>query len=334
MFEWHPHILSERVFSDMKPVQFMRISINDGKELKEVFDPLAFLEEDKEIINDQYNLTNDPIVMAPTFDSENKLVEFQMEISNLGAGYDETAIKILETNIYQNFCKDIFDFDGSECESFQKLVIDKVYNKDVYSFQRLDPNTFFNETNQDKTPIPNGLFKGTYSSHGNEIISVNYNPQKNHLEGFKLTGDENVPCGEISFYADLSKQTYMSKEFQRNSKCRDLVKDIVDETYEVFVDDERPTKDKRHFIKPSDVIMDDIDNFDHSIYQHRYIGEAQVAFTGFHNPKMIPAHVVIFDCNTFGVIFLSINYMGIYSRIKENLTAVHYEDVFSNVVPI
>ena len=96
MFEWHPHILSERVFSDMKPVQFMRISINDGKELKEVFDPLAFLEEDKEIINDQYNLTNDPIVMAPTFDSENKLVEFQMEISNLGAGYDETAIKILE----------------------------------------------------------------------------------------------------------------------------------------------------------------------------------------------------------------------------------------------
>ena len=94
MFEWHPHILSERVFSDMKPVQFMRISINDGKELKEVFDPLAFLEEDKEIINDQYNLTNDPIVMAPTFDSENKLVEFEMEISNLGADYDETAIKI------------------------------------------------------------------------------------------------------------------------------------------------------------------------------------------------------------------------------------------------
>ena len=74
----------------------------------------------------------------------------------------------LQLRYLKNFCKDIFDFDGSECESFQKLVIDKVYNKDVYSFQRLDPNTFFNETNQDKTPIPNGHFKGTYSSHGND----------------------------------------------------------------------------------------------------------------------------------------------------------------------
>ena len=123
----------------------------------------------------------------------------------------------------------------------------------------------------------------------------------------------------------------MSKEAQRNSSCADLVQNIVDETYEIIGDDR--TKESHSFIKPQDAIID-VDNFDHSIYQHRYIGEAQVAAPGFHNHLMIPAHVVIFDCDTFGVIFLGINYIGIYSRIREDLTAVHYEDVFSNCVPL
>ena len=333
MFDWHPHILSEKVFSDMKPVQFMRISINDGKELKEVFDPLAFLDEEKQMINDQYNVTNEPLVLAPNFDSENKLVNFEIKISNLRATLD-AAVLILRNA--KRISKDIFDIDGSGNDSFDNLVVHRADRRNLYSFQRLNSNMFFNEMNQDQTPILNGLFKGTYSIHGNEIISVKYNPQNNRLEGLKLTGDENVPVGQISFYADLSKPIYMSKEEQRNSTCNDLIQNIVDETYNI-IGDYRTTKSHSSFIKPQGVIID-VDNFDQSIY--RSIGEAQDMryeigeAPGFYDSTMIPAHIVIFNCDTFGVIFLALNYMGIYSRIKEDLTAVHYEDVFTNVVPI
>ena len=42
---------------------------------------------------------------------------------------------------------------------------------------------------------------------------------------------------------------------------------------------------------------------------------------------MIPAHVVIFDNDTFGVLFLELGSLALYSRVKENLAATHFEDI-------
>ena len=59
----------------------------------------------------------------------------------------------------------------------------------------------------------------------------------------------------------------------------------------------------------------------------RFIGEGQIAQHNFDNPSMTPAHIVIFDENNFGVLFLELSSMSLFSRVKENLCAVHFDDI-------
>jgi len=47
-----------------------------------------------------------------------------------------------------------------------------------------------------------GLWVGKYGSHGYEMINVTYTGDT--LIAYKVTGDKNVPKGEVSFKADLS----------------------------------------------------------------------------------------------------------------------------------
>ena len=72
-----------------------------------------------------------------------------------------------------------------------------------------------------------------------------------------------------------------------------------------------------------------------------FLGEAQIALPDYQEPSMIPAHIVIFDNDTLGVLFLELRSMSLYSRVKEDLTARHFEDIrdflnetqHSNTVP-
>ena len=57
-------------------------------------------------------------------------------------------------------------------------------------------------------------FLGTYSTHGIEIIKIDYSTN-DQIEAIKLTGDPNVPAGKITFKADLSKDIVLPIEEQR-----------------------------------------------------------------------------------------------------------------------
>ena len=43
---------------------------------------------------------------------------------------------------------------------------------------------------------------------------------------------------------------------------------------------------------------------------------------------MIPAHIIIFDDDTLGCIWLQFNSIGIYCRVKEDLSALHIDDIY------
>lgn len=57
-----------------------------------------------------------------------------------------------------------------------------------------------------------GLWVGDYSTHGAEIVLF-HQPQPNRLEGIKITGDRNVPRGELTFTVpDLSNVARFATE--------------------------------------------------------------------------------------------------------------------------
>ena len=49
-----------------------------------------------------------------------------------------------------------------------------------------------------------------YGSHGFEMINVTYSGDQ--LIAYKVTGDQNIPRGEISFTADLSPDSHMEEQ--------------------------------------------------------------------------------------------------------------------------
>ncbi|XP_041048594.1 F-box only protein 31 isoform X1 [Carcharodon carcharias] len=51
--------------------------------------------------------------------------------------------------------------------------------------------------------IPPGLFKGTYGSHGLEIVMLSFHGT--HIKVTKITGDPNVPAGQLTLHIDVTR---------------------------------------------------------------------------------------------------------------------------------
>ena len=91
----------------------------------------------------------------------------------------------------------------------------------------------------------------------------------------------------------------MSKEEQEEADCDNLIFtpfQVID-----FKSAEQPLQ--QPFVVPREITEQQQIGFDKC--QYRFYGEAQVADTGFVAPEMIVAHIVIFDCDNFGVIYHS-----------------------------
>ena len=117
-------------------------------------------------------------------------------------------------------------------------------------------------------PIQSGVFKGTYSSHGIELIRVSYVESEGvfKLEGLKLTGDPNVPFNRVSFYADLNKAIVLTEEFQRESRCDDLISGIEESS--LNLEESMPSQP---FILPRDTFVDD-SRFNRRMCKYRFKG--------------------------------------------------------------
>lgn len=57
-----------------------------------------------------------------------------------------------------------------------------------------------------------GLWLGWYGPHGTECLFVDYDKEKNLLSGFKITGDENVPRGVLSWEVYMQKPCQLTTE--------------------------------------------------------------------------------------------------------------------------
>ena len=171
------------------------------------------------------------------------------------------------------------------------------------------------------------MILGTYGSHGIEIIAINY-PSAEVLEGIKITGDPNIPMNKVTFRADLKKAMILSKEEQKDADCESLISTMDLHSYQCFdfeSDQASSQTTSQPFVMPRDAYQRAQLEYEHCLY--RFQGEGQISPDDYSDPSFVPAHIIVFNCDNFGVLFLTLKSMSLFSRVRENLDAVNYEEI-------
>ncbi|XP_059192086.1 F-box only protein 31 [Centropristis striata] len=100
-----------------------------------------------------------------------------------------------------------------------------------------------------------GLFKGTYGSHGLEIVMLSF--IGTYARATKLTGDPNVPAGQLTLNVDLSRPVVLPDlEHQRN--IEELSRLVLGVHEEVQREDQQQSKDTPATVRaPAEGACDD-----------------------------------------------------------------------------
>ena len=264
---------------------------------------------------------------------ENDEVNFDMKFEDEN---HELTCDITFPSMYQDFLgpeidikwEDLVDWDAYLSDRnfhiFNFLQKSKIGRQGV-GLKKLNVDNYLKSANSSQPqPIAPGIFKGNYGTppwgHGIEIIGINYTTDDDILVGTKLTGDPNVPMNKNTFNAELKNTIVLSKEEQRQYLCEHYDVDSIDSEFLKKSDVHQP------FILPPDVMLEDHIILDYKTCSHRFLGVAQIAQTDYENSQMIPAHIIVFDNDTIGVLFLQLQSISIYKRITEDLGAIVYNE--------
>lgn len=203
-----------------------------------------------------------------------------------------------------------------------------------------------------------GLFKGTYGSHGLEIVMLSFHGT--YARATKLTGDPNVPAGQLTLDVDLSRPVVLPEleqqrsieelsrlvlgvheEVQRevaqqangtSSTARDAAKepqscasaadnDTASDGCQPGPSSSTNCNEAQPFILPLGVIARN------GVYPRTcrkcFYGTGLIAGHGFTSPERTPGLFVLFDEDRFGFIWLELKSFSLYSRLTDHLAHAH-----------
>ncbi|XP_053175237.1 F-box only protein 31 isoform X1 [Scomber japonicus] len=208
-----------------------------------------------------------------------------------------------------------------------------------------------------------GLFKGTYGSHGLEIVMFSFHGTS--ARATKLTGDPNVPAGQLTLDVDLSRPLVLPDlEHQRN--IEELSRLVLGVHEEVQREAEQQAKDSPATARStaeaacdgasgaedmeadhgacSDSCQPGPSSSTHppeaqpftlplgvmarnEVYPRTcrkcFYGTGLIAGHGFTSPERTPGLFVLFDEDRFGFIWLELKSFSLYSRLTDNLAHAH-----------
>ncbi|XP_057185245.1 F-box only protein 31 isoform X2 [Triplophysa rosa] len=205
-----------------------------------------------------------------------------------------------------------------------------------------------------------GLFKGTYGSHGLEIIMLSFHGSK--AKATKLTGDPNVPAGQLTLEIDLNRPLRLPdlehqknmdelsrlvmgvhEEAQRGSQDRDTPPEgaeaspsqdaegsdsappAVEESAGAVAAECSDTPQTQPFVLPLGVMARN------EVYPRTckmcFYGTGLIAGHGFTSPERTPGLFVLFDDDRFGFIWLELKSFSFYSRLTDQLTHAQAPDM-------
>ncbi|XP_074014043.1 F-box only protein 31 isoform X2 [Numenius arquata] len=199
-----------------------------------------------------------------------------------------------------------------------------------------------------------GLFKGTYGSHGLEIVMLSFHGKK--AKGTKITGDPNIPAGQQTVEIDLAHPLQLPdiENLRDFSELSRIVLEVQEQVRrEEQEEEQRQEEDDRSqqaasqpaakplggegaegeetaagaegttqnkapasqpFVLPMGVISRNED------YPRTcricFYGTGLIAGHGFTSPERTPGVFVLFDDDRFGFIWLELKSFSLYSRIK------------------
>ncbi|XP_032440552.1 F-box only protein 31 isoform X1 [Xiphophorus hellerii] len=206
-----------------------------------------------------------------------------------------------------------------------------------------------------------GLFKGTYGSHGLEIVMLSFHEMS--ARATKLTGDPNVPAGQLTLDVDLSQPVDLPElDQQRNI---DVLSRIILGIHEkVQREVQQPASDTSACVEHAEEEADDAaaeeTEVDHGacvdacqsgpsgsssspeaqpfvlplgvmarneVYPRTcrkcFYGTGLIAGHGFTSPERTPGLFVLFDEDRFGFIWLELKSFSLYSRLTDHLPHAH-----------
>nr|XP_056718185.1 F-box only protein 31 isoform X1 [Euleptes europaea] len=201
--------------------------------------------------------------------------------------------------------------------------------------------------------IKPGLFKGTYGSHGLEIVMLSFHGKK--AKGTKITGDPNIPAGQqtveielahpirlpdlesLSNLSELSRivlevQEQVRREQQWQEEGAPEGKEPEEEDQpqpgpspreedgaEASMSGEGgaaqdPPQPAQPFVLPGGIASRKEDY--PRTCRACFYGTGLIAGHGFTSPERTPGVFVLFDDDRFGFIWLELQSFSLYSRIK------------------
>lgn len=155
--------------------------------------------------------------------------------------------------------------------------------------------------------IQPGLFKGTYSAHGLELVMLSYEEDVTRVKVVKVTGDPNVPASQVSFKADFRYPVILTESQQRN--IEDLQKQPVSSP--IPIDRLQP----QSFLLPAECHCRD-QEVPRSC-KGRFYALGQIAGHGFTNPSFIGGHWIIFNEDLFGFLWFELLSLSLFHRVQE-----------------
>ncbi|XP_049430533.1 F-box only protein 31 isoform X2 [Epinephelus fuscoguttatus] len=208
-----------------------------------------------------------------------------------------------------------------------------------------------------------GLFKGTYGSHGLEIVMLSF--IGNYARATKLTGDPNVPAGQLTLNVDLSRPVVLPDlEHQRN--IEELSRLVLGAHEEVQREDQQQARDTSATVRGaaeaacggasaaeeveadqgtcSEGCQPDSSSSTsppeaqpfvlplgvmarNEVYPRTcrkcFYGTGLIAGHGFTSPERTPGLFVLFDEDRFGFIWLELKSFSLYSRLTDHLAHAH-----------
>ncbi|XP_062923359.1 F-box only protein 31 isoform X1 [Mobula hypostoma] len=201
--------------------------------------------------------------------------------------------------------------------------------------------------------IPPGLFKGTYGSHGLEIVMLSFHGT--HIKVTKITGDPNVPAGQLTLHIDMTRRVHLPdiEHLQNFDKLSRIILEIHQQAQcadtQHREDDSQPACNgvpelkaqganaagmNRHaeaegaaagepavegqpFVLPLGVMARN------EVYPRTchacFYGTGLIAGHGFTSPERTPGLFVLFNDQCFGFIWLDLKSFSLYSRIEDTL---------------